>query len=399
MILEKLERELCCGCAACHDICNHKAIQMKPNEEGFIYPHLINSKCTKCNLCDSVCPILNSNKSKYNIEQESYAAQNNNTKTLLNSSSGGIFSAIAEYILNMNGIICGAAFDENLYLKHTIIENNKDLSKLRGSKYMWSENQHIYKEIKKILQTGRFVYYVGTGCQVAGLRLYLRKEYNNLYTSDLICHGTPSYKIFKSFVNEIENKYDCHITNYKFRDKTINGWSCSSSFTGINTHSKKIIQVYKDRIMDAYFNLFISGNINRESCYKCPFTTKERSGDITLADYWGIKKYHKIDTHNGISAIIVNSLKGKKLLCEINNITLIKSHINWISEGNYNLEHNTLRPIRRNTIYQEFSNNPRTIIKEFSKNFFFKKIKFYIKSILRKNETLFRFLYKIKNNI
>lgn len=390
--------EDCCGCSACEQICPRQAITMSDNKDGFIYPILDPSLCVECSLCESVCPMINSEfaKSKEG-EVEAYAAISKDSKTRSESSSGGVFSLISSYILDLNGVIYGAAFDEDMQLYHIGIERKDELCKLRGSKYFQSNNKSVYSEIKKHLKSGRWVYYTGTGCQVAGLKSFLRKPYATLVTSDLICHGTPSHKIFDFFKAEIEKKYKGKIVSYQFRDKSVNGWSCSSSSSSIKINDKtKYIGI--DSLMTSYFNLFITGAMNRESCYHCPFTTVERTGDITLADYWGVKKYHNIkDRYKGVSAILVNTPLGKEIINNLKEqLLLISTDIDWIADENTNLKEKTERTASRTGFYERFTQDPYAIIDKFKPNIT-SYIRYYILKAIVSVPFLHRTLRNLKN--
>ena len=403
MVIDKIGNKLCCGCSSCKEICPKDALQMVCNNEGFRYPELNKDKCIDCGLCDKVCPILNATSFKHLEKQQVYAAVNKDDNVLKESSSGGIFSVIASYILLNGGYVCGAAFEDDLYLHHILINSKEELYRLRGSKYIASENEGIYTEIKNLLNDGIMVYYTGTGCQVAGLRAFLRKEYVNLITSDLVCHGTPSQKMFRAFVTEIEKKYNVKLYNYAFRDKKVNGWSCNSS----SSSSRELAtgrNVYMDfeRIQNAYFTAFISGSINREGCYECPFADPHRCGDITLADYWGVEQFHKeIKAFKGVSAIVVNTDKGRDLLKKISdNVDLTPSKMEWVTVVNANLVKKTPRPERRNTIYKELDNDSNKMIISFiSKSHYINYLKFILKKYVRKNEWLFTLLYNLKHKL
>lgn len=228
----------CSECNACVQICKHQAIELKVNEEGFSYPCINIEKCIHCNLCIEVCPMQNGDKVKLS-NLKVLAVQIKNNKTLQKSSSGGVFSLIANYVIKNNGIIYGAAWNAEMQLCHIGVETEKELERLRGSKYVHSYIGNVFQDIKVHLKNNRLVYFTGTPCQVAGLKLFLRKSYDNLITSDLICHGTPSQKIFDVFRHNMEIELNEKTVDYKFRDKSIAGWSCSSSSLTIRKNGKK----------------------------------------------------------------------------------------------------------------------------------------------------------------
>ncbi len=373
----------CCGCTACLEICKHGAITMVRNSEGFLYPHINNQLCTECGLCNKICPINNYDNIKYTSIRDCYAAINRNKNILVKSSSGGIFSVIAEYILSKKGVVCGASFDTDFSVKHILIENKSDIYKLRGSKYLESEIVGLFPVIKNMLQQNRLVYFTGTSCQVAGLKSYLRKDYDNLYTSDIVCHGVPSFYAFKNFIKYYELKSGNQILSYSFRDKKYKGWSCTSS--AIVQSKKKIKYLPYHPIFDSYFNAFISGSINRESCYNCKFTTHKRCGDITLSDYWGVENYHKINSDDGVSFVIVNSTRGRELISKLSGeIILEKTRIEWAEVINRNLVECTKRPEERDSAYIELIQDPeKFIIKYIPKDYLLRYVKTYVKGLLR----------------
>ena len=360
MIQDIVKTLNCVGCGACAEICSRRAIKLSSNIEGFLYPIVNEELCILCGFCKKVCPALHSDNIKQTEKGEAYAVINRNLEVLKQSSSGGVFSAIAEYIFQQGGVVYGAAFDSNLILAHKKIDNIQALQELRGSKYLQSNIQKSFKEIKSILQDNKWVYFVGTSCQVAALKLFLRKEYDKLLTSDLVCHGVPSQKIFHLFVNEFERKNECKILQYNFRDKKVNGWSCSSSSAYVKENKTgKHKYVGFDKILNSYFSAFISGAINRECCYKCMYTTEERVSDITLADFWGVEEYHKnLNISDGVSFISVNTDKGRYVFDRIkDSLTIENSQYEYAEKINKCLYQSTRRPQLRDTIYNEIDVN------------------------------------------
>lgn len=212
---------MCCGCSACFQICPQKCITMEPDEEGFLYPHFHKENCTNCNLCTTICPILRKQDLYKNSNRtpKAIGGWHKNEEIRHNSSSGGAFSLFAIHILNQGGIVYGAALDEKLQTKHIGIESIEELNKLRGSKYVQSNINGVYTEIRKNLQQGRPVLFTGTPCQAAGLNSFLSKDYDNLYIMDFICHGVPSPKVFQDYVKYLSDKYKNIVTDFKFRMK------------------------------------------------------------------------------------------------------------------------------------------------------------------------------------
>lgn len=349
----------CIECRACVQICSKSAITMVQNSEGFSYPSVDADKCIDCGLCNKVCPILNSETLKYE-KGKVYASQLKDQKILMKSSSGGVFSAIAECVLEKNGVVFGAAWDENLQLHHIGVDSKTELEKLRGSKYVHSDIQNTYIEAREHLKAGRWVYYTGTPCQIAGLRLFLRKDYPTLITSDLVCHGTPSQMMFNKFIRQMEAERGEKLIEYSFRDKRVFGWSCSSSSSSIDAKGRKHYWYY-DRNMRAYFNAFIKGHITRNDCYECPFACPQRVSDITMADYWDIKDHHPEfkNQRDGVSMMIVNSDKGKELFSELTGrFELIESSLeDALNTSNHNLKAPTPKPQERAEAYIKASQN------------------------------------------
>lgn len=214
------DKSRCCGCSACMNICPNNAIKMKIDNKGFKYPIVDDEKCVNCGLCDKVCPYNNeyTKKEIYN-KSVAYGGWNNNDEIRKNSTSGGIFSAISKYVLDNNGLICGAIYDDNLKVIHEIVDNIENLKKINGSKYVQSDMKDNFKKIKKYLEDGKLVLFSGTPCQVSGLNSFLGKEYENLYTCDIVCHGVPSPKVFEKYKKELEKAKNSEIININFRDK------------------------------------------------------------------------------------------------------------------------------------------------------------------------------------
>lgn len=344
----------CCGCRACEQVCPKQAIFMEIDDEGFLYPKFDSNKCINCGLCNKVCPIeIGHNTLERPLAV--YAAQYQNDKVLYNSSSGGIFSLIANYVFSKQGVVYGAAFDDDMYLKHIRVADNEKLCNLRGSKYVQSDIGETYKLARKDLESGLIVYFTGTPCQIQGLKLFLRKCYDNLITTDVVCHGTPSYKIFANTMRNIEEKKHGIIYSYLFRDKSVGGWSCSSS----STYYKQIkdgkhVFLPRNNDMSAYFNAFINGNMMRYVCYRCPFANISRVSDITLADCWGVDKIVP-DFPNmgkGVSSVLINTQKGKNIWEALKDNTIYRQ----ISEAdaianNANLHYPSKLPVGRSKCY------------------------------------------------
>lgn len=301
----------CCGCAACLNICPKDAIVMIENEVGFIYPKVQEELCVNCGMCKSVC-VFNKKGIGENKEPKVFAGVINDRETLKKSSSGGVFSAIANAVFQEGGVVFGAAWEKDFSLSHIVAHSGEELEKLRGSKYVQSSIGTTFREAKTLLDAGKLVCYSGTPCQISGLKSYLKKDYENLLTIDIICHGVPSIKMFKDDLMYVSGENSGELKEVKFRDKSY-GWGTKGSVTAKNRKIK-----YNAGTSPYYF-YFLKGEVYRDSCYNCRFPSEKRQGDITLGDYWGIKtellkKLGDIDPDLGVSCLLVNTQKGEKWL-------------------------------------------------------------------------------------
>ncbi len=311
----------CSGCHACANICPKKCIAMKADEEGFLYPSVNLSECVKCGLCQKVCH--HHNTFENHAHPEAYACYSTDESVRIKSSSGGIFTLLAKEILNHGGAVFGAAFDEDLTVKHICITQEQDLPKLQGSKYLQSSIGDTYSHVKEILQSGKTVFFTGTPCQIGGLKLYLGKQYENLYTADVICHGAPSPKVWKIYLEHLEAQHHTKVNKRKqpfFREKTL-GWLGFSLHISFENGEEYCAPVWKD----SYMGAFINDLTLRPSCYHCDFKSLDRNSDITMADFWGIDKLMPdMFDNKGTSLILLNSKKGKNLFKNVKESIVCK---------------------------------------------------------------------------
>lgn len=311
-MIEIREKAKCCGCYGCYNICPKNCIKMKSDNEGFWYPEIDKNVCIKCNLCEKVCPIINT-PIKSEQKTIAYACKNKDENIRKNSSSGGVFASICEDIINESGVVFGAAFDENFEVSHTYAKTLEECIKFRGSKYVQSEIRDTFKIVKDYLDKGKVVLFSGTPCQISGLDSYLRKKYENLILIDIACHGVPSPLVYKRYINKLEKKKRANIEEISFRDKST-GWKDYSVRFKFN-NGKKIKQF---RIDNMYMNGYLKDIFLRPSCYECKFKKPVSSADLTLADYWGVQSKHpEFDDDKGTSLVLVNSEKGKEILKKI----------------------------------------------------------------------------------
>lgn len=381
--LNNKNKKKCTGCRACEHICPFNAIDFKSDEEGFLFPTINEEKCKQCGKCTRECAYINGIYGELLEEQEVYAAKIKNEEILYDSSSGGIFTVFANETLNNGGSVCGCILDKNFMAKHIFVDRKEDLYKLRGSKYIQSDVNNTFVKTKEKLEEGNSVLYVGTPCQIAGLKQFLKKDYDNLLLIDLICHGVASPSYFKQYIEYLENRLGCKIIEYKFRDKSKFGWVGFGSYTYSNKNKK--IKKYTLPEKDCFFNNYNSGIILRQSCYECKYAKTKREGDITLADFWGIEKYYpKIKTDKGVSVIILNTIKGKKIFENVKpNIDYMTSKIEYIVKENGNIAKPSNKPVERDKLFEDLRKNGFEYI---SKKYLKKSgIKVKIKRIIPKN--------------
>lgn len=324
-------KNLCCGCNACEFVCPVSAIRMTQDEIGQLYPLVDEDKCVDCSLCLKVCCENNSVPQRTPIKV--YAASYKKTQVSKRSSSGGIFPAIAEDTFKAGGIVYGTHLDHAFKASVIGVDTPGDLAKLQGSKYVRSNMGDIYGELEEQLKNGRMVLFSGVPCQVAAVKQYLRKDYSNLLTVDIVCHGTPSQKMFLDYLKFVQKKRNIQIDKFIFRDKDV-----VQDVTGKVVYKQDYLGkvVYKQDHLRAYqssyYKLFLNCSTFRESCYYCKFAAPERVGDITLCDYWGVDEedpdfIQEVRQNNlvGISGVMVNTEAGMNCIARIEEQLLKKS--------------------------------------------------------------------------
>lgn len=318
---EITDKKTCSGCHACYSICPKKCINMQVDDEGFWYPVINQDKCINCELCKKVCPILNEHKGN---KGKAYACINKDEFIRMQSSSGGVFTLIAENIIEEGGVVFGAAFDDELNVFHTAVKSKSDLERFRGSKYLQSNIGDTYKEAKIYLEADRKVLFTGTPCQISGLKSFLGKEYNNLITQDFICHGVPSPMVWQRYLQYLSKVYGGNIDKNDLPDlrSKNSGWTNYSIKINFNNGKKHI----KNYLEDSYMQAFLNNLCLRESCYNCYSKSLERESDITLADFWGIQNVlPEMFDDKGTSLVFINSSKGNRLFNEIADKMIYKN--------------------------------------------------------------------------
>lgn len=342
------EKANCVGCRACMNICPANAITMQEDEEGFFYPVVDSEKCTNCGLCKKACPSLNKSEvfEENKLNPDCYAVMADDEIRLV-SSSGGAFTLIANWILEQGGYVCGVAF-VGQKVQHIIIDNKEELYKLRGSKYVQSDTNTVYSEVKKLLKNNKLVLFTGTPCQVAGLNVFLGKKYEKLYTIDVVCHGVPSQKLFNKYLNEnIKEK----LKNISFRNKSF-GWNVHMY---IETDSDNY---FIPRKKDDYLNAFLNNMCLRPSCGNCKYCTSQREADLTIGDYWAVERYDpKLNDNKGTTLLLLNSLKAKFLHSKINYKCCVKTPIKYATWYNWTLYRTLPQHPNRETFFKLLNKN------------------------------------------
>ena len=350
MYFTTLDKKECGGCTACLSACPKQCISMQADEEGFLYPVIDRSACIDCGLCEKVCPF---DKPVYTnlTTPQVYATYIKEEAQRMQSTSGGIFYVIARWVIDQGGIVYGAAFDEHFKLRHIGVETLDGLVQLRGSKYLQSDMGHVFGEIRHHLRSGRWVYFTGVGCQVAGLKAFLRRDYDTLVTSDLVCHGVPSQLMFDWHLVYLRQKEHGEITSYQFRD--MGGWGVCASYEYVSQTRGRGTRRLWSYALSPYLYSFMWAYNYRYSCYNCKFARLPRQGDITLADYWGVHRYFPdLDADKGVSLVLVNNDRGSEMWERVRDgLVYRSSRVEDAAKENGNLVHATKMPEIRKTCY------------------------------------------------
>ncbi len=319
-MIEILDKSKCCGCTACYNVCPKKCITMEADLEGFKYPVINKENCIDCGLCEKVCPCLKEYQDQG--EPVAYVIQNNNQEVLRDSTSGGFFTPLAQYIIENNGVVYGAVFDENFNVIHKKCSqtNKNDICMFRGSKYVQSDLGTTFSDVKSCLEQGRLVCFSGTPCQIEGLKYYLQRDYNNLITVDFVCRSIPSPLLWDKYKSFQENKYGSKIVSVNFRNKT---YGYHSGTMKLEFQNGKIYQG-SNRI-DFYNKLFHSDICSRPSCYNCFAKKYNRLSDYTIYDSWetGLLVDNLKDNDKGFTNVVIHSKKGIDIFNKIKHINFI----------------------------------------------------------------------------
>lgn len=382
--LNSNDKKECCGCRACEQICPKKCIEMV-KVEGFLYPQIDKNECINCKLCEKVCQVSQKEKLKHTGKKRTFAAWNAKEKELASSTSGGMFPALSDSIIEDGGIVYGAVLDigsKEIFIKRAETLNAREA--MRKSKYVWSDTTSVYSDIKKELDKGERILFSGTPCQIAGLRSFLRKDYEKLFCVDIICHGMPSNTVFQSYVEYLEEKYQSNLKSFEFRYKK----------EGVMKSCYRIefengIALEEGLGENAYSLTYNSLIAHMPMCNQCPYASKDRVSDITIGDFWGIENIDSENmNHRGTSLVIVNTKKGEELWGKsLKNICFHEENINEAMKYNPAL----CAPTKRHPWQRAF-------LKCIEKNGFKKAFTIYVK-IGNKPMIIYRIFRKIKEII
>lgn len=335
------EKKDCCGCNACYDICPKNAVSLEIDIEGFWYPKVDKTLCVNCGLCEKTCPQIHCKDLKHNEFEKPvcFAAIHKNIETRFASTTGGLFSALAEQMYKEGGYVGGAVYQDDWSVAHFISNNPDDLKRLRQSKYSQSDTRNFFKSVKKLVTAGEKVLVCGSPCQMAALRIFLGKNYDNLIIIDYICKSITSPKFYQKYLNFWERKAGSKLVSFKFKDKELGWRNLVKRFDFQN--GKTMYSRASDN--DLYSSGYHGHIVSRPSCYDCKFKGFPRIADITIADFWGCEKktkYKELDDNAGTSAVIVNNSHGLEFFKKIENtIKFVDADINDIIPGNPALIH------------------------------------------------------------
>lgn len=350
-----LRADECCGCTACYASCPVKAIEMRPDFEGFLYPSINVDKCIDCGLCLKVCKDVR----HYNEQQIVYSCRNND-ELRARSSSGGVFSRLSEIVLSQGGVVCAVGYSDGCTeCLHKIVTTLDELDDLRRAKFVQSKKYDVYSELRQILNRGITVLFCGTPCECGGLRQYLKREYDNLLTCDLICGCVSSPDVYARYIKFLTEKHNSKVLSVNFKDKR-QGWRGKAIAVCFENGEE-----YYNSILDDDYCVSFHSRFNiRPSCFNCKYRSLQRSADITLGDFWAIEKYApEYDDNKGTSFVLVNTSKGDEYMHKISEMEMVKMDINledYATKYNWCLHKNPtgMPEDARHTFYEDVHSMP-----------------------------------------
>ena len=384
-------KEDCCGCGACYDACAQKAIDWITDEEGFSYPSVKTGLCVDCGLCNRVCPIENSdtiNEKNKGFTPTVIGCFHRNKTIQFTSTSGGAFWGLAEPWIKKGGYVAGAIFTNNFEVKHIVTNTIEGLTQIKGSKYAQSDCRGMYKEISKLLKNGYKVMATGLPCQMAALRQYLRKDYDNLLVVDLICHSVTSQFAFGQYIKYLEKEYQSKLIDYHPKNKEYGGWH-DFAFKATFENGKQ----YVGKGTEDYFTEIFVGRdriLARYSCYSCHYKHFPQPSDITIGDFWGIDSIDpQFDSPDGISKVIINNLKGQEFF----------NSLDCFVSKEYDPQVSVFNNIRSRSMIQSLKPCNLEKRKKFVHSLHKKGFKDSVEKYLKPKKTIWAVLYKIKNYV
>lgn len=333
----RVNKTLCTGCNACAEICPRACIKMQPDRSGFLFPVLDIKVCVDCGLCVNICPIEDNIMSS---PLQAYAARNISEIEQKGSSSGGVADLLSRFVVQSGGVVYGCVY-EGIDVKHIRIDNIENLWRLKGSKYVQSDIRGLFAKVKQDLRKELEVLFIGTPCQVAGLKKYLGRDYSKLYLVDLICHGTPSQKMLKEHITNIAQGKKINKISFRNGSKYV--------LTIMGEDYVYVNDLWSNRYEDTYYNAFVDNIINRESCYNCKYAVKERVSDITIGDFWGLNdmSLFSVRPESGVSVMLPCSEKGIEMISKIeSNLEIYERSIQEAIDGNKRLQGLPFKPKR-----------------------------------------------------
>ncbi len=395
--MEICNAKKCVGCYACYNACPKNCITMEVDGEGFCRPVINEQLCVKCGKCKRVCPVLTPPVSVKMPTESVYASYNLDQSVKLNSSSGGMFFALGKKIIDQGGVVFGAKMSEDNYsVVYDYVTKEEELIKFSGSKYVQAQVGNCYKLSKQFLDEGKKVLFSGTPCQIAGLKGYLNKEYENLYTVDLICHGVPSPKVWEEYLREKEKEYEAKAVSVKFRHKEE---GAESTFFQIVFDNGKIYQL--PFYLDVFGKGFGATLYHRNSCSDCYFKGENFYSDLTIGDYWGIERVHpEVNRENGISCVIARTNKGEELFNSVkDDLFVLKSNIEYINKYNPRINSSSFPSEYRKAFFKKpigegITERIQNYCKPSTKRGAFKQD---VREVKREKGGFYAFLYTIKH--
>jgi len=370
----------CTGCGACYNVCPISAITMQEGVGGFLYP-IVSDKCISCRKCVETCPAINVIKRKEDIIG-SYAMVNGNSVEILKSSSGGIFLRVAKYVIeNLNGVVFGTIYDKDFEVKIVKTRDEKEIEKMAGSKYLYSNTTDSFRQVEEELKNGNVVLYSGVSCQIAGLYSYLKKEYENLFTIEVLCHGAPSQGLFDKYVKHIEHKYNKKLVSINQRDKSL-PWN--------PLITKRIRLKFDDgnekvwaEDFDPYMSLYIREIAYRDVCYSCKYVGTKRNGDLVLGDFGGLGLIEKcqLDVKKGVSLVLINTKQGENLINMLEDINIEPRKLDEVIKLNSCLRSNVKGPVSREQFMMDYE---KLSGEELFKKYYYNNYAYRMRAIIKR---------------